>query len=76
MVSQRSFPELSDNTLVELATALKIENYRLLMPLSLTAADIEKTAMQDLTQDLQKIAQTKSEKTSRPNSTTPSKKEA
>ena len=46
---------ISDKTLVKLATALKIETYRLFLPLSLTETDIEKTALLDLAQDLQKI---------------------
>jgi len=69
MVLSTKFPELSDNTLVKLATALKIDNYRLFLPQSITETDIEKTALQDLATDLQKISQTKFEKTSTPNST-------
>jgi len=46
---------ISDNTLVKLATALKIDNYRLFLPQSITETDIEKTALQDLATDLQKI---------------------
>jgi transcriptional regulator with XRE-family HTH domain len=46
---------ISDKTLVKLATALKVETYRLFLPQSLTDTDIEKTATLDLAQDLQKI---------------------
>ena len=46
---------ISDKTLINLAIALKVETYRLFIPQSLTAADIEKTALQDLATDLQKI---------------------
>ena len=46
---------ISDKTLVKLATALKVETYRLFLPLSLTETDIEKIALLDLAQDLQKI---------------------
>ena len=46
---------ISDKTLVNLAAALKVDTYRLFLPQSLTETDIEKTAIQDLTQDLQKI---------------------
>jgi len=46
---------ISDKTLVNLAAALKVETYRLFLPQSLTAADIEKTAILDLSKDLQKI---------------------
>jgi len=46
---------ISDKTLVKLATALKVETYRLFLPLSLTETDIEKTVLLDLAQDLQKI---------------------
>jgi len=76
MVLSTKFPELSNNTLVKLATTLKIDNYRLFLPKSITETYIEKTTLQDLATELQKIPQTKFEKTSTPNSTTPSKKEA
>ena len=46
---------ISDKTLVKLAAALKIETYRLFLPLTLTDNDIGKTALADLAQDLQKI---------------------
>ena len=46
---------ISDKTLIKLAAALKVETYRLFLPQTLTAADIETTAIADLTQDLQKI---------------------
>jgi len=46
---------VSDKTLVKLSSALKIETYRLFMPLTLTGSDIDKTALSDLAQDLQKI---------------------
>jgi len=46
---------VSDKTLVKLASALKIETYRLFMPLTLTDNDIGKTALIDLAQELQKI---------------------
>ena len=46
---------VSDKTLVKLASALKIDIYRLFMPLTLTDSDTSKTALADLAQDLQKI---------------------
>ena len=46
---------ISDKTLVKLAAALKIETYRLFVPLTLTDNDLGKTALADLAQDLQKI---------------------
>ena len=46
---------VSDKTLVKLASALKIETYRLFMPSTLTDSDITKTALSDLAQDLKKI---------------------
>ena len=46
---------ISDKTLVKLASALKIETYRLFMPLQLTDDETAKTALVDLAQDLQKI---------------------
>jgi len=49
---------ISDKTLVKLAAALKVETYRLFLPLTLSDADIEKTAISDLAQDLQKIRKT------------------
>ena len=46
---------ISDKTLIKLAVAFKIETYRLFLPLSMSDNDIAKTAMTDLSQDLQKI---------------------
>jgi transcriptional regulator with XRE-family HTH domain len=46
---------VSDKTLVKLATALQVENYRLFLPLTFTDNDITKTATTDLAKDLQKI---------------------
>jgi transcriptional regulator with XRE-family HTH domain len=46
---------ISDKTLVKLAAALKIETYRLLLPLTLSDNDICKTALAGFAQDLQKI---------------------
>jgi transcriptional regulator with XRE-family HTH domain len=46
---------VSDKTLEKLTTALKIETYRLFMPLALSDSEIEKTAILDLAKDLQKI---------------------
>jgi transcriptional regulator with XRE-family HTH domain len=46
---------VSDKTLEKLTTALKIETYRLFMPISLSDSEIEKTAIIDLAKDLQKI---------------------
>jgi len=46
---------ISDKTLVNLAAALKVETYRLFVPQSITDTDIEKTALQDLAQSLQKV---------------------
>jgi transcriptional regulator with XRE-family HTH domain len=46
---------ISDKTLVKLSTALKIETYRLFIPLALSDIEIDKTALLDLAQDLQKI---------------------
>jgi transcriptional regulator with XRE-family HTH domain len=46
---------ISDKTLVNLAAALQVETYRLLMPLTLTDNDIAKTATADLAKDLQKL---------------------
>jgi len=46
---------VSDKTLVKLASALKVETYRLLMPLTLTDNDIGKTALNDLAKDINKI---------------------
>jgi transcriptional regulator with XRE-family HTH domain len=46
---------ISDKTLVKLASALKVETYRLFIPLTLSDSDIDKTALADLAQDLQKI---------------------
>jgi len=46
---------ISDKTLVKLASALKIETYRLFMPLTLSDNDIAKTTITDLAKDLQKI---------------------
>ena len=46
---------ISDKTLVNLASALQIETYRLFIPISLSDTEIDKTALNDLAQDLQKI---------------------
>jgi len=46
---------ISDKTLVNLATALKIETYRLFIPLTATDNEITKTVVTDLSQNLQKI---------------------
>ena len=46
---------ISDKTLASLAEALKIETYRLFLPLPLTDNDLTKTVVKDLTHDLQKI---------------------
>jgi transcriptional regulator with XRE-family HTH domain len=46
---------VSDKTLVKLTAALKIETYRLFLPLALTDTDIEKTAISDFARELQKI---------------------
>jgi len=46
---------ISDKTLVNLASALKVETYRLFTPLTLSENDIDKAAVVDLAQDLQKI---------------------
>ena len=46
---------VSDKTLEKLTTALKIETYRLFMPLALSDSEIDKTAILDLAKDLQKI---------------------
>ena len=46
---------VSDKTLEKLTAALKIETYRLFMPLALSDSEIEKTAILDLAKDLQKI---------------------
>jgi transcriptional regulator with XRE-family HTH domain len=46
---------VSDKTLSKLASALKVETYRLFMPLTLTDNDIANASMVDLAQDLQKI---------------------
>ena len=46
---------ISDKTLISLAVALKVDTYRLFIPQSMTETDIEKTALIDLSQDLQKI---------------------
>jgi len=45
---------ISDKTLISLAAALKVETYRLFLPQSLTETDIEKTALLDLSQGLEK----------------------
>jgi transcriptional regulator with XRE-family HTH domain len=49
---------ISDKTLIRLASALKVETYRLFVPMNLSAADIDKTALIDLAQDLQKLRTT------------------
>jgi transcriptional regulator with XRE-family HTH domain len=46
---------ISDKTLVNLASALKIEIYRLFLPLTATDNEITKTVVKDLAQNLQKI---------------------
>jgi len=46
---------ISDKTLVNLATALKIETYRLFLPLAISDNEIAKNVVNDLTLDLQKI---------------------
>jgi transcriptional regulator with XRE-family HTH domain len=46
---------VSDKTLEKLTAALKIETYRLFIPLSLSSTEIDKTALLDLAKDLQKI---------------------
>ena len=46
---------ISDKTLIKLASALKIETYRLFTPSTLTDNDIAKTATHDLAKELQKI---------------------
>jgi len=46
---------ISDKTLVNLADALKIDTYRIFLPLSATETDIENASLHDLAQDLQKI---------------------
>ena len=46
---------VSDKTLVNLASALKVEIYRLFLPLTASDNDITKTVVKDLAQDLQKI---------------------
>ena len=46
---------ISDKTLIKLASALKIETYRLFTPPTLSDNDIAKTATNDLTKELQKI---------------------
>jgi transcriptional regulator with XRE-family HTH domain len=46
---------ISDKTLVNLATALNIEIYRLFIPLTTSDNEVTKTVVQDLAQDLQKI---------------------
>ena len=46
---------ISDKTLASLAEALKVETYRLFIPLSVTDNEVTQTAIKDLSQDLQKI---------------------
>ena len=46
---------ISDKTLLSLAAALKVETYRLFLPLTVSDNDMATTAMTDLAQDLQKI---------------------
>ena len=46
---------ISDKTLISLAEALKIETYRLFIPLSISDNSVAKTVIKDLSQDLQKI---------------------
>ena len=46
---------ISDKTLIKLASALKIETYRLFTPSTLSDNDIAKNATLDFAQELQKI---------------------
>jgi len=46
---------VSDKTLVKLTAALKIPTYRLFVPPSVSDTDLDKAALQDLAQSLQKI---------------------
>ena len=46
---------ISDKTLVNLASALKIETYRLFLPLTASDNEIAKTVVKDLTLNLHKI---------------------
>ena len=46
---------ISDKTLIKLASALRIDTYRLFIPLTLSDNDIAKTATLDLANELQKI---------------------
>jgi len=46
---------ISDKTLASLASALRIEIYRLFIPLSASDNEIAKTVVKDLSKDLQKI---------------------
>ena len=46
---------ISDKTLVNLASALQVETYRLFIPLSFSDTEIDKTALNDLARDLQII---------------------
>ena len=46
---------ISDKTLISLAEALKIETFRLFIPLSLTDNEVTQTVIKDISQDLQKI---------------------
>jgi len=46
---------ISDKTLISLTEALKVETYRLFIPLSLTDNEVTQTVIKDLSQDLQKI---------------------
>jgi len=46
---------ISDKTLANLATALQVETYRLFIPISLSDTEVDKTILNDLAKDLQKI---------------------
>jgi len=46
---------ISDKTLVNLASALEVETYRLFIPLTTTDNEITKTVVKDLAMDVQKI---------------------
>jgi transcriptional regulator with XRE-family HTH domain len=46
---------ISDKTLVNLASALKVEIYRLFIPLTVSDNEITQTVVKDLAQNLQKI---------------------
>jgi len=46
---------ISDKTLVNLAAALKVEIYRLFIPLTLSDNELTKTVVKDVAENLQKI---------------------